>query len=150
RTQYGFYTWAWQNFLYGNGLDIQPFRSPKSIEIAFKSGCQIVLSVAKGFESWQKNIDISSPLRRLFIRTLGFPLPHIFDIDAEYPEKAGNFSVQLPPRRVKDFYIYSRLYSPQLKADDLSDDDEVRLNQLWAEAGRMREEMQKMADELKK
>jgi hypothetical protein len=135
--------------LYGNGIDIQPFRSPRSIEIALKADCEIVLSVAKGFECWQKNIDVRSPLRKLLIKTLAFPPPRLFTTDEEYLEKAENFSIQLPPKRVKDFYIYSKIYKPVLKAEDMSDDEDVRLKQLWIEAEMMREEMQKMIDELK-
>lgn len=135
--------------LYGNGIDIQPFRSPRSIEIALKADCEIVLSVASGFESWQKNIDIKSPFRRLLVKTLGFPPPRLFIVDEEHFEKAETFSMQLPPRRIKDFYVYSKFYKPLLKADDLSDDEDIKIKQLWTEAERMREEMQKMADELK-
>lgn len=44
--------------LYGNGVDIQPFRSHRSLEIAYRANCRIVLAVARGFEHWQRNISI--------------------------------------------------------------------------------------------
>jgi hypothetical protein len=73
----------------------------------------------------------------------------IKNIDEEYLENAETLSIQLPPKCVKDFHVYSKFYKPSLKSDDLSDDDEIKSRQLWTEAERMRGEMQKMADELK-
>lgn len=135
--------------LYGNGIDIQPFRSPRSIEIALRADCEIILAMGKGFEIWQKNISIESPLRKIAIRTLALPPAPFLKLDTEQLEKADNFSLQMHPRRIKNFYIYSKKYKPILKPEELSEHEEEKREQLRVEAERMRGEMQSMVDELK-
>ncbi len=136
--------------IYGNGLDIQPFRSPRSLEIALRCDCRIMLAMGKGFETWQRNISIKAPWRKKVIRAGSMLLPNVDRLDEEYLEKADRYSVQLMPLRVRDFYICSRLYEPKLRAEDLADDIETRRQQLGVEAERMRSQMQVMVDRLKK
>lgn len=56
--------------LYGNGVDIQPFRSPRSLEIALMADCRIILVIGRGFERWQRNVSIESAWRKRLVRRL--------------------------------------------------------------------------------
>jgi len=77
-------------------------------------------------------------------------IPNLDRLDEEYLEKADRYSVQLMPWRIGDFYIFTKLYEPELGAEDLADDIETRRKQLGVEAERMRTQMQEMVDRLKK
>ncbi len=138
-----------EHCIYGNGLDIQPFRSPRSLEIALRAGCRIVLVMGKGFELWQKNVCIKDLWKKQLIQTCAEMLPRFDNIDEELLLKSDALSVQLMPWRVPDFHIYTQHFVPELKAGDLARDLTKRRAQLWIEADRMRAQMQKMVDELK-
>ncbi len=138
-----------EHCFYGNGLDITPFRSPGSIEIALKADCDIILTIGKGFEIWHKNIKLNTTTRRGIFRLFTASVPTSFYFDHDYIEKAKKLSVQRYPRRIRDFYVYSKIYKPRLRKEDLAEDKEERKAQLHDEAKIIRVEMQKMVDELK-
>ncbi|MBT3219814.1 MAG: hypothetical protein HN348_12050 [Proteobacteria bacterium] len=135
--------------LYGNGLDIQPFRSPRSLEIALRANCRIVLMVACGFERWQRNVSIGSGRRKRLTKAIGLRIPFVNKLDEQALEAAHQLSVSGMFGRIHDIYIASELYEPELTAADLAGDRATRDEQLWVEANRMRQQMIRMVDALK-
>ena len=135
--------------MYGNGLDIQPFRSPRSLEIALKADCEIILVTCRGYELWQKNIDIQAPWKKKILKKAMLMVPFLDKIDDEYLQQANQYSMHWMTRRIPDFYVYSKKYEPLLKKEDLHDDLTLRKEQLQKEADRMRHTMQAMVNELK-
>lgn len=135
--------------LYGNGVDIQPFRSARSLEIALRADCHIILAVGKGFEQWQRNVSIEESWRKGLVKRIAAGVPFLDKLDEEALEEAKQLSVSGFFGRIRDFYVASELYEPELTAETLADDRETRDEQLRVEAERMRLQMVRMLEELK-
>ena len=135
--------------VYGNGVDIQPFRSPRSLEIALEAGCRIILLVGQGFEKWQRNISIEAGWRKQLVRFLALRIPFLDKVDEAALGRARQLSVSGLFGRIPDFYVASEIYEPELTAAALARDREVRDEQLWREAGRMRRQMVRMLEDLR-
>lgn len=135
--------------LYGNGVDIQPFRSPRSIEIALEADCRIILLVGMGFERWQRTVAIDSGWKRRMVKRLALEIPFLDGIDEEALEDAAHLSVSGVFGRIPDFSVASEVYEPELTREMLARDRAARDQQLWAEAARMRERMVTMLDNMR-
>lgn len=135
--------------LYGNGVDIQPFRSPRSLEIALRGDCRIVLAVCRGLEHWQRNISIREDWRKRLVKVLALKIPFLDKLDERALESAERLSISGFFGRIPDVYVASELYEPELKVEDLAEHRATRDEQLWREAERMRGEMIRMLDGLK-
>lgn len=135
--------------LYGNGVDIQPFRSYRSLEIALKADCRIVLAVAKGLEHWQRNVSIESGWRKRLVKALAMRIPFLDKMDEQALDEARQLSISGMFGRIPDITVCSELYVPELTKEDLAQDRESRDEQLRIEGERMRREMIRMLEELK-
>ena len=135
--------------LYGNGVDIQPFRSPRSLEIALEADCRIILLIGQGFERWQRNVSIEAGWRKRLYRSLAYKIPFLDKLDEGAIESADQLSISGIFGRIPHFTVASEIYQPELTAEELSDDRETRDAQLWAEANLMRDQMIRMLDELR-
>lgn len=134
--------------LYGNGVDIQPFRSPRSLEIALRGDCRIILLVGKGFEHWQRNLSIEAGWRKRVFRRLASTIPFLDKLDEAALEAARQLSISGVLGRIPSFTVASEIYEPELTVEKLAEDRRIRDEQLWAEANRMRLEMVRMLEEL--
>jgi hypothetical protein len=132
--------------LYGNGVDIQPFRSPRSLEIALEADCRIILVVGKGFERWQRSVSIEEGWRKRLVKWMAVKIPFLDKLDEGALENAAQFSISGLFGRIPDFYVASEVYEPELTAAMLAEDRATRDNQLSAEAARMRLQMIRMLD----
>jgi len=135
--------------MYGNGVDIQPFRSPRSLEIALRSGCRIVLLIGKGFERWQRNVSIVAPWRKELVKRMALQIRFLDKLDDGALEAATQLSISTMIGRIPDFYVASELYDPTLTKEELSPDRATRDEQLRVEADRVRGEMIRMLDGLR-
>ena len=135
--------------LYGNGVDIQPFRSARSLEIALEADCPIILMVGKGFERWQRNVSIEKSWRKRLVKRLALAVPFLDKVDDAALEHAAQLSVSGMFGRIPDFYVASEVYRPELTAAELAPDRAARDEQLRVEADRMRGEMIRMLAELR-
>ena len=127
--------------LYGNGVDIQPFRSARSLEIALRARCRIVLLIGMGVERWQRNLSIAAPWRKRLVQRLAREIPFLDKLDEQALEQAGQLSVSGMFGRIPDLYVASELYEPEPTLAQLSEDRATRDQQLQGEADRMRGEM---------
>lgn len=130
--------------LYGNGVDIQPFRSPRSLEIALEADCRIILVVGKGFERWQRSVAIDTSWRKRLVKRLALKIPFLEGLDENALETAAQLSVSGIFGRIPDFYVASEVYEPELTGAMLARDRAARDEQLWVEADRMRLQMERM------
>lgn len=135
--------------IYGDGVAIQPFRSPRSLEIALKADCRIILVVGRGFERWQRNISIEQPWRKRLFRRLALRVPFLEKFDQRALENASRLSLSGIFGRIPDFHVASEIYEPELTAEALAEDRQTRDQQLWREADRVRAAMVRMLAELK-
>lgn len=125
---------------FGDVHEIQPFRSPRFIEIAVRAGAPLLVAVHRGTEDW--NLRLPLPLElvqtvSMFSKFFGSRLRQ----DAQI-----NLPVRL--RKVPVFRMRVQRYDPELRAEALSADPAERRAQLQAEADRLRARMQEMFDSL--
>ena len=135
--------------LYGNGVDIQPFRSCRSLEIALMADCPVILLVATGFERWQRNLSIESQWRKRLVKELALRIPFLDKVDDQALEAARQLSISGAFGRIPDVYVASELFEPELAAEALAEDRGDRDEQLRVEGARVRRQMMRMVDALK-
>ncbi len=130
--------------IYGNGVDIQPFRSARSLEIALRAKCRIVLAVGTGLEHWQRNVAIDTPWRKRLFKGMALHIPFVDKMDESALSVAERISIGGIFGRIPDFTVATELYEPELTLEALSDDRETRDEQLRVEAERVRSQMKRM------
>lgn len=135
--------------LYGNGVDIQPFRSARSLEIALRADCRIVLAVASGLERWHQPVSIAQPWRKGLVKRATKLVPFLDKIDEAALVRADQLSVSGIFGKIPELTIATELYEPELSRDALAADRAHRDEQLWAEADRVRERMKGMLNEIR-
>ncbi len=135
--------------LYGNGVDIQPFRSPRSLEIALRADCRVVLAVGKGFEHWQRNLSIGKRRRKRLVKAVAMKIPFLDKLDEDALENAQQLSISGVFGRIPDFTVATELYDPELTVETLAEDRTTRDRQLRVEGERMRRQMIRMLEDLK-
>ena len=130
-----------ENCLFGDGDQIVPFLSPKFIELSVLLNIPILVTAHNGTEELCTPVSFSAAqlnrmkwLPRRYLRVLEstqtFGIPHFTKHDIE---KVG---------------LYFRLYQPTLKAEDLSETEVDRREQLQKEADKVRAMMISMKQEL--
>lgn len=129
------------NCMCGDGVEIQPFRSPRFIEMSVRSGAPVLICVQLGAEQWAKTVELSPRALSL----LGL-LPLSF---RSHLRKTKLLSLPQYPHRIPTLHIRYALYTPTLTIDELHKDKELRNEQLWKEADIVRSKMQSMVDEIK-
>ena len=128
------------NCFFGRGERIQPFRSPRFIELALKMNAKIFLVVHRGSEDWALPLNFSEvflPFQAL--------LPGWFN---EKVKRGGYFMIPTLPKKISVFRMMGEIYQPSLTLDTLSDNRATRKAQLWAETEIVRSRMQGMFDSL--
>lgn len=128
------------NCFFGEGETIQPFRSPRFIELALKMRARIYLAVHRGSEDWALALDLKS-------KNIPFQayLPGWLN---EKIKKGGFFVIPTVPKKIPHFRMVCDFYEPQIRLEDLSTKRSERMRQLWDEAERVRCRMQQMFDSL--
>jgi len=127
--------------LFGNGLDIQPFLSPRFIELAIKANIPVLVAAQKGAENWAWPVNVNEKYHSLFNW-----LPKNMKNGLK---QSSLLNIPKPLyKKVNSLYVSFYLYQPTISEWDLSDDKEERKEQLWNEANRVRAKMQKMVNEL--
>lgn len=128
------------NCFFGQGEVIQPFRSPRFIELALKMQAKIFIAVHRGSEDWAKAVQLNH---------------HNFPLKAYLPgwlnekiENGGFFVIPKIPNKIPRFAMTCEFYEPSLKIEDLSTKRSERMRQLWEEADKVRDKMQEMFDSL--
>lgn len=129
------------NCFFGNPREIQDFKSPRFLEIAIRVGCPLLLAVHEGSESW----GLPIPIKDEWKIALGF-LPDKF---SSALLRTGIFTAPMPPMRMKKFKMYTDLYFPELKKEELLEDETKRREQLWLEVEKLQNKMKAMQDHLR-
>lgn len=130
-----------ENCNFGNGIDIEPFLSPRFMEFAIRSNVPVLIAVHYGSQILQKSLPIHDQQMKYFKW-----LPQ-----KDYLRLAETKRLSIPklPKHQKASIWYSfKLYQPQITADQLSNDDKERDRQLWHEAETVRQLMQTMVGQM--
>lgn len=125
---------------FGDINQIQPFRSPRFIEIAIRAGAPIFLCVHRGTEEW--NMRLPLPLE--LVRTVS-----VFSkFFGEKLQQDSQINLPLNLGKVRRLRMRTKLYVPKLYASDLAGEALERRQQIAAEAEDLRAVMQEMFDDL--
>jgi hypothetical protein len=126
---------------FGNGVDVQPFLSPKFIEMAIRAKVPVLVVAQKGAETWSWPVEISNSLMGL-----ADWLPGNLQTGLK---RSRMINIPKPWRKKLDVLRMSfYLYQPKLTEWDLDKDEEKRLRQLQIEANKVRSRMQLMVNTL--
>jgi len=126
---------------FGNGLDVQPFLSPRFIELAIRNKAPVLIVAHQGSEKWAWPVAVNDQYKSLF-NWLPRNMRHSF-------KKSGIISIPKPLRRkLNQLYMSFYLYQPDIAEAQLAEDKAERVNQLQKEAQKVREQMQKMVTRL--
>lgn len=110
---------------FGGVHEVQQFRSNRFIEIAIRCETPILIVVHKGSEGWSLPLQLPSEWG-------GFVLP-FSKFFGEKLLKSEPLNVPMMPQKMDSFRMHCELYTPSLKISDLSENLEVRKQQLAEE-----------------
>lgn len=128
-----------ENCSYGNGVDIEPFLSPRFLEIAIKADAPVLLSVHHGTHLLATPVEISEKQTKWFKWAPKKSFERI--------QEARLLSLPKPRRSpLPKMEFMFQLYKPSLSAKELSDNKFERLEQLQQEAEVVRAKMQEMVN----
>lgn len=130
-----------ENCNYGDGVEIQPFLSPRFIEFSLRLNTPILVLVHKGSENWATTVPVSDKLDGLLSK-----LPKK---SYERIKETRLLSVPLLVRRLKELKVKYKLYTPTITAADLDKNPSSRTDLLNQEAEKVRTLMQTLMDDLK-
>ncbi len=128
-----------ENCSYGNGLDIEPFLSPRFVELALKAGTPILIAVHTGSEAWSNIIPVSEKLD---------PVLKVLP-EKTYQRLKETRQVNFAPvvfRSLPEIQVSFKLYKPQITLADLDSPNARDL--LQQESERVREIMQSCVDHM--
>ncbi|MBX2994355.1 MAG: hypothetical protein KF681_06025 [Bdellovibrionaceae bacterium] len=125
---------------FGDLTQIQPFRSPRFIELAIRAQAPILLAVHRGSETW--NLELALP------REWGAFLMPFSRFFGQGLMEAGSLNLPILLKKIPHFHMKLHLYTPALYESDLSGSEAERRSQLQAEAENIRALMQEMYDSL--
>jgi len=127
---------------FGNGVDLQPFLSPRFVELAIRNNIPILVVVHQGAENWAWPLKINDKYKGLF-NWLPNNMKDSFD-------QSGIISIPKPlKRKLNKVFMSVCLHKPSLKLTDLKEDKDQRLIQLTAESNKIRTKMEKMIAQVK-
>ncbi len=121
---------------FGNLEEVQPFRSPRFVELAIRAQAPILLVVHQGTEDW----NIPFPIPKDLVGWVQMISPFFGQKFAE--ESTVNLPVRL--KKVPRYRMRLKLYSPALYESDLAENPLERRQQISEEATKIRELMQEM------
>lgn len=125
---------------FGDLRKIQPFRSPRFVELAIRARSPILIAVHRGTEEWNSLFPIPKEITP-YINMVSSFFGRRFD-----EEQFVNVPMNL--HRIPKLSMITKLYIPELYEADLSEDPRERRRQISAEADRIRDQMQDLFDEL--
>jgi hypothetical protein len=118
------------NCFFGDPAELKPFRSPKFVELAIRARAPILICVHKGSEIWGKAI----PIPPEWFSYLEAVPPAVRKFLESRLKETGLLTIPLWPNKMDKFEMRCKLYRPQLKLEDLSEDETERRKQIQAEA----------------
>lgn len=125
---------------FGDINHIQPFRSPRFIEIAVRAQAPLLIAVHRGTEDW--NMRLPLPLE--LIQTVSL----FSKFFASKLQEESQVNLPLRLKKVPILKMRTKLYVPKLKTEDLAEDPAERRAQIQIEADDLRQLMQEMYDSL--
>lgn len=128
-----------ENCSFGNGLDIEPFLSPRFVELALKAQTPILIAVHIGSELWSNVIPVDERLNPL--------LKYLPNKSYQRIRETGQVNMSLTGlKKIPELKMYFKLYEPTMTLADLDKPDSF--NRLQQESEAIRNQMQAMVEEV--
>ncbi|OUS32418.1 hypothetical protein A9Q99_01125 [Gammaproteobacteria bacterium 45_16_T64] len=130
-----------ENCCFGDAITIQPFLSPRFIEIAVRAEVPILIAVHHGTHVLASPLEVSSKYNRWFKKVMP---------NNSYQRLKDTQTISLPKFGAGkiDIECSFKLYHPTLNHLNLAKNKEDRMQQLWHESDIIRAHMQSMMDEI--
>ncbi|PWU15602.1 MAG: hypothetical protein C5B49_11565 [Bdellovibrio sp.] len=125
---------------FGDLRQVQPFRSPRFLEIAVRARAPILLAVHHGTEEWNSLIPIPHEAA-----------PYVSMVSKFFGRKweEENFlNIPINFKRLERFSMATQLYRPKLTGSQLAEDPQELREQLAAECEKIRALMQSLYEDL--
>ncbi len=132
------------NCFFGHPDKVQPFRSPRFVELAIRSETPILLCAHRGSESWAKVVNVD-PSWITKIDLLPKAVAHFL---TDRIRETGLFAIPMWPKTLDHFEMMCEVYHPALSLKDLSDDPAVADEQIRAEAELVHAKFESMLKEI--
>ena len=130
-----------ENCSFGNGVDIEPFLSPRFLEVAIRAETPVLLAVHHGTHILANPVSLSDRVVKLF--KWGPEKTY------ERVQEARTLSLPKWQGRLPELQYCFKLYHPSLSVSDLAEDKDERKEQIEREGERVRGLMQDMVEVLK-
>ncbi len=132
------------NCFFGEPSELQPFRSPRFVELAIRSRTPILICAHRGSEVWGQAVTVPPS----WLDKIDF-LPKVAaDFLGERLKKTGLLTIPRLPRQLDHFDMICELYEPALKLSDLADEPEKADIQIRKEADSVRAKLEEMLREI--
>jgi len=132
------------NCFFGDPADVQPFRSPRFVELAVRSNTPILLCAHRGSEKWAHTVHVDPALTSAVDL-----LPSLIsNFLGKRLRETGVLAIPTIPTPVDHFEMLCELYEPTLKEADLDSDHEKARAQIAEEAARVHAKLESMLAEI--
>lgn len=132
------------NCFFGDPTDVQPFRSPRFVELAVRSGTPILLCAHRGSEKWAHPVHVDPAVTSAIDL-----LPQLIsDFLGKRLRESGVLTIPTIPTPLDHFEMLCELYVPTLKESDLDADQEKARAQIAEEADRVHAKLESMLAEI--
>lgn len=132
------------NCFFGHPDELQPFRSPRFVELAVRSETPILICAHRGSESWGQAV----PIPTSWLAKLDLLPTVVADFLGARLRKTGLLTIPLLPRALEHFDMLVEIYEPKLKLSDLADEPEASDAQIRVEADRVRGRLEELLREI--
>lgn len=132
------------NCFFGDPSELQPFRSPRFVELAIRSSTPILLCAHRGSEKWARVVPVDSR----WTDKLDFLPKIVADFLGARLRESGILAIPTIPTPLEHFEMVCELYHPTLSEADLSTESDEAAEQIRLEADRVHAKLQSMLAEI--
>jgi hypothetical protein len=132
------------NCFFGEPSVVQPFRSPRFVELAVRTNTPILLCAHRGSESWAQAVPVGDAVTSKIDL-----LPKVIaDFLGERLKETGLLTIPKIPKQLDRFEMLCELYKPSLAEDELDKNSSRARAQIEEEAEHVRAKLESMLAEI--
>lgn len=132
------------NCFFGDPSDVQPFRSPRFVELAIRSQTPILVCAHRGSEKWAQAVPVDASVTSM----IDHLPPLIAGFLGKRLRETGILSIPTIPTQLDHFEMLCELYVPSIKESDLDADPARAREQIAAEADLVHAKLEAMLAEI--
>ncbi|RYZ75423.1 MAG: 1-acyl-sn-glycerol-3-phosphate acyltransferase [Proteobacteria bacterium] len=132
------------NCFFGDPAKLQPFRSPRFIELAVRTGTPILVCAHRGSEDWGVALPIPEKAMHTILGKIDLLPAFAADFLKDRLKETGVFTLPLLPLPMQKFEMRCEVFYPHLKVSDLSKNREECRAQINEEAERVHAKLESL------